>query len=259
MNIAVLLKQCPDTETKIRPLADASGIESDGIKYIISPYDEFAVEEAIATKEKAGEGEVLAISLGPERATESLRTALAMGADKAIRIDDEGQSLDSLSTAKVLAKVLQDKNCDLVFTGRQAIDGDCGQVTQMIAELLNVAQVTVVERFELNEDRSGAKVTRRAGSGTNEIIDLKFPALIACEKGLNTPRYASLPGIMKAKKKPLEVLQVSQLIDGLQPKLTFTNFRPPPERPEAKLLKDQEPAAMVSELVKLLHEEAKVI
>ncbi len=259
MKIAVLVKQTPDTETKIKPTADGNSIETDGIKYILSPYDEFAVEEAIKSKEKVGDGEVTVISVGPERATEALRTALAMGADKAIRIDDEGAELDSLLTAKVLANAIKEQNFDVIFTGKQAIDGDCGAVAQMVAEFLDIAHVTVVEGFELSDDKSGAKVTRSAGGGAEEIIDLKFPAIVACEKGLNTPRYASLPGIMKAKKKPLEVLKVADFANGATAKVKFKNFRLPEEKHAGKILQGEEPAAMVSELVKLLHEEAKVI
>jgi electron transfer flavoprotein beta subunit len=259
MKIGVLIKQTPDTESKIKPKADGSGIETDGIKYIISPYDEFAIEEAIQTKEAVGDAETTVVSIGPERVTEALRTALAMGIDKAVRIDDEGIELDSLLTAKVLANAIKDQNFDVIFTGRQAIDGDCGQVSQMLAELLDVAHVTVVEGFELNDDKQGARVSRRAGGGANEIIDLKFPALVACEKGLNTPRYASLPGIMKAKKKPLEVLKVSDFSQGAQAKVKFANYRLPEEKHAGKILQGDDPQAMVSELVKLLHEEAKVI
>ncbi len=259
MKIGILLKQAPDTETKIKPTADASGIETDGIKYVVSPYDEFAIEAAIQVKEKVGEGEVVAITLGPQRATEALRTALAMGADKAIRIDDEGQALDSLTAAKALAKVCQAQSFDLIFTGKQAIDGDCAQVPQMVAEYLDIAHAMVVERFELGEDQKSAKVGRAIGGGAVEIIDLKFPAVVGCEKGLNTPRYASLPGIMKAKKKPLEEVKASDYLDGATPKVAFANYQLPPERTEHKILQGEEPAKMVAELVKLLHEEAKAI
>jgi len=259
MKIGILLKQTPDTETKIKPLGDGSGIELDGIKYIVSPYDEYAVEEAIKTKETAGEGEVTAISLGPERATEALRTALAMGADKALRIDDEGLELDSFLTAKILANAIKDQNFDIIFTGKQAIDGDAAQVSQMVAEFLDIPHISVVEEFELNEDKQSAKATRAIGGGAVEVIDVKFPALIAAEKGLNTPRYASLPGIMKAKKKPLEVLKASDFSEGLETKLSYTNYRLPPESHAGKILQGEEPQKMVAELVKLLHEEAKVI
>lgn len=259
MKIGVLIKQTPDTETKIKPKADGSGIETEGIKYIISPYDEYAVEEAIQMKEAVEDAETTVISIGPERVTESLRTALAMGIDKAIRIDDEGAEMDSSLTAKVLAKAIKDQNFDVIFTGRQAIDSDCGQVTQMVAEMLDIAHVTVVEGFELNEDKGGARITRRAGGGSSEIIDLEFPAIVACEKGLNTPRYASLPGIMKAKRKPLEVFKASDFSDGAEAKVKFTNYRLPEERQAGVILQGNEPQAMVQELVKLLHEEAKVI
>ncbi len=259
MKIGVLVVQTPDTETKIKPTADGSGIEEEGIKYILSPYDEFAVEEAIQTKEKAGDAEVTVISLGPDRVTEALRTALAMGADKAIRIDDGGAPLDSLLTAKVLVNAIKDQGFDLIFTGKQAIDGDSGQVSQMVAEFLDVAHVTVAESFEMKDDKSGAQVKRSAGSGSYEVIDLAFPAVVSCEKGLNTPRYASLPGIMKAKKKPLEVVNLSDFADGASAKVKFINYRLPPERAAGKIIQGGDAAAMAAELVALLHNEAKVI
>ncbi len=258
MKIAVLLKQVPDTETKIRVKGDTSGIESDGIKYIISPYDEFAIEEAIKTKEKNAPSEVVAVSLGPVRVVDAIRTALAMGADKGIHIDDAGIAMDSFVTAKVLANALKNENFDLIFTGKQAIDDDASQVTQMVAEFLNVPQLMLAEKFEIAADKKSATVERSVGGGTKEIYTVEFPAVIGAEKGLNTPRYASLPGIMKAKTKPVTTLKAADLIGEAKPKTTFTNFRLPPERAAGKVLKG-EPEQVAQELVKLLREEAKVI
>lgn len=256
MKIAVLIKQVPDTETKIRTKADGSGIETDGIKYIVSPYCEFAIEEGIKTKEKNAGSEVTVITMGPARAVDALRTALAMGADKAIHIDDEGISLDSYLTAKILAKVIQDNAFDVVFCGKQAIDHDAGQVTQQVAEFLGWPQVMIIEKVEFNGNQ--ATVTRRVSGGAKEVYDLALPAIFGCEKGLNTPRYASLPGIMKAKTKPVQALKASALKGESTPKVSYANFRLPPEKAPGKIIPG-EPEAAVKELVKLLREEAKVI
>ncbi len=257
MKIGILIKQVPDTETKIRVKPDSTGIEVDGIKYIINPYDEFAVEEALKTKEKAT-GEVVVLSLGPARCVEAIRTALAMGADRGIHIDDSSLPADSFVTAKILANACQKENFDVIFCGKQAIDDDAAQVVQMIAEFLNLPQVMIIEKLELKADKKGAEVYRRIGGGSKEVYDVAFPAIFGCEKGLNTPRYASLPGIMKAKTKPLASLKAADLLEEAKPKTTWVNFRLPPERKAGKVLQG-EPEQVVKELVKLLREEAKVI
>ncbi len=258
MKIGVLIKQVPDTETKIRIKADATGIEADGIKYIINPYDEFAIEEAIKTKEKMGTGEVVMVSLGPIRSVEAIRTGLAMGADRGILIDDTGITADSFVTARILANALKNENFDLIFCGKQAIDDDAAQVVQIVAEFLNLPQVMVIEKFDLREDKKGAVVHRRVGGGAKEVYDVDFPVILGCEKGLNSPRYASLPGIMKAKTKPLASLKASDLIGDAKPKTRNVHYRLPPERKAGKILQG-EPEQVVKELVKLLREEAKVI
>ena len=263
MKIAALIKQVPDTETKIRIKADAGGIEETDIKYIIGPYCEFAVEEAIRTKEKANlpggkTGETTVISLGPARCIEALRTALAMGIDKAVHIDSEGKTFDSYQTAKILAGKLKAGAFDVIFCGKQAIDGDNGQVAQMIAELLDIPQVMIIEKFELAADLKGAIVMRRVGGGIREMYETVFPLMLGCEKGLNTPRYASLPGIMKAKTKPVEKLKASEFLEGAAPLIQFTHYQLPPDRKAGKKL-DGEPPQQAHELVRLLREEAKVI
>lgn len=257
MKIGVLIKQVPDTETKIRINAAATGIETDGIKYVVNPYDEYAVEEALKTKEKAG-GEVVAVSLGPARCVEAIRTALAMGADRGIHIDDGGIPMDSAVTARTIAKTIQGENFDLIFCGKQAADDDAAQVVPMVAELLNLPHIMVVEKFELRDDKKGAVVRREVGGGAKEVYEVDFPVLLGCEKGLNTPRYASLPGIMKAKTKPLAVMKASDLAGDAKPRTVEVNYRLPPERQAGKILKG-EPGEVVKELVRLLREEAKVI
>ncbi len=256
MKIAVLIKQVPDTETKIKVKADGSGIEGEGIKYIVSPYDEFAIEEAIKTKEKNPGSEVTVISLGPPRSVEAIRTALAMGCDKAIHIDDESSNPDSFVTAKVLAKVIADNGFEIVFTGKQSIDGDNAQVTQSIAELLGWPQLMILEKLEIAGGKATA--TRRISGGAKEVYELALPAIFGCEKGLNTPRYASLPGIMKAKTKPVQAVKISEARGDAANKVVMSNFRLPPEKAPGKMITG-EPQQQVKELVRLLREEAKVI
>lgn len=251
MKIAVLMKQVPDTETKIVIKADASGIDEMGVKYVLNPYDEFAVEEAI----KLG-GESTVISMGPERCLEAIRTALAMGIQKAVHVDTQGKWYDSFTTATVLAKVVKEGGYDIILCGKQAIDGDNAQVVQMVAELIGAPQVMIVEKLEVTGDK--AKITRRAGSGVKEIYETGFPVVLGAEKGLNTPRYASLPGIMKAKTKPIDKKNAEELLVGTQTLVQFTKYSLPPERKAGKKI-DGEPAEQAKELVRLLREEAKVI
>ncbi len=257
MKIAVLLKQVPDTETKIRIKADGSGIEESDVKYIISPYDEFAVEEAIRLKEKAG-GETVVIALGPDRVVEAMRTALAMGIDKGVHIDSEGKPFDSFATATVLSQVLKDRGIDVVLCGKQASDADNGQVAQMVAELLDWPQVMIVEKVELNDAKNGALVSRRIAGGVKEVYDVTFPVVLGCESGINQPRYASLPGIMKAKTKPVEKLKGSDLLSGVTPLVQLSAFQLPPEKQAGKKLSG-ELAEQAAQLAKLLREEAKII
>lgn len=256
MKIAVLIKQVPDTETKIKIKADASGIENDGVKFIVSPYDEFAIEEAIKIKEKNAGSEVTAIALGPTRVVEALRTALAMGCDKAIHIDDENSNPDSFIIGKALAKVIADNAFDVVFTGKQAIDQDNAQVPQHVAEFLGWPQVMILEKLEIEGGKAVA--TRRVSGGAKEVYDVALPAIFGCEKGLNTPRYASLPGIMKAKSKPVLAIKLSEAKGDATSKVVLSNFRLPPEKAPGKMISG-DAAQQVKELVRLLREEAKAI
>lgn len=258
MKIAVLIKQVPDTETKIRIKADASGIEENDVKFVLNPYDEFAVEEAIKTKDKAPGSETFVISVGTDRAVETMRTALAMGIDKAIHLSTDGQVFDSFLTAKALAGLTKSRGFDLILCGKQAIDGDNAQVPAMVAELLDLPQVMVVEKLEVKPDATGAMVTRAVSGGSMEVYDVSFPAILGCEKGLNTPRYASLPGIMKAKSKPVEKLKAADFLEGATALVQFVNFKLPAERAAGKKI-EGEPAVQAATLVKLLREEAKVI
>ncbi|MBK9293713.1 MAG: electron transfer flavoprotein subunit beta/FixA family protein [Oligoflexia bacterium] len=261
MNILVCLKQVPDTETKIKINSTLAAIESSGIKWVMNPYDEFAVEEALKLRDKLSDGsKVLVYTLGPKaRAVEVLRTALAMGADDAVLIDAP-ENLDPNSVAKALSVALKkESDVGVVFTGKQAIDDDCSQVSQLLAEFLGFRHATVVIKCELGSDKNHFLVEREVEGGSKEIIQIQKPAVIGAQKGLNTPRYASLPGIMKAKKKEIKEIPLSSLgVSDTDKKINFKNFQLPPERPQAKIF-EGDVAANSVQLVKLLREEAKVI
>ncbi len=263
MKIGVLLKQVPDSETKIKVKADGSGIETGDIKYVINPFDEYAVEEALKLKAKK-RGEVVIFSFGPKKADEAIRGALAMGADRGVRVDSTGlEGSDNYAVARVLAAAVKAEGMDIVFAGKQAIDDDAAQVPQLVAEFLDWPEVGPVEKFELVDD-STIKVERAIGGGSKEVIESSLPAVVAAEKGLNTPRYASLPGIMKAKRKKIDVkkpddLGVPSAEMGAEAALVqVTRWSPPPVRAAGKILKG-ELSETIPQLVKLLHEEAKVI
>ncbi len=258
MKIGVLLKQTPDTETKIKIKPDGSGIDESDIKWVINPYDEYGVEEALRLKDAAGGGEVVVVTAGSKRAVDSMRQALAMGADRGIRIDTEGVSLDSYTTAVILSKAIQSENFEVLFAGKQAVDDDCVQVAQMTATALDWPCIWPAEHIELGADKKSVVVTRPVAGGIKEIMEMTLPGILCCDKGEHEPRYASLPGIMKAKSKPIAELKAADLLAGETPKVTWSGFRLPPERKAGKILKG-EPEAVCAELVKLLREEAKVI
>jgi len=201
MNIFVCIKQVPDTETKLKLAPDGNGIDPTGIKWIMNPYDEFAVEEALKLKEAKG-GAVTVLSLGPaKRVVEVLRTALAMGADNAVAIDGP-ETLDAFTTAQALAAAIrQEGGFDLILTGKLAIDDNAASVSQMLAEFLEVPHTNVVSKLESGDQQ--VTVEREIEGGSREVVQLQLPALVGANKGLNMPRYASLPGIMKAKRRRL--------------------------------------------------------
>ncbi len=259
MRIAVCIKQVPDTETKIKLKPDQSGIEVAGVKWVINPYDEHAIEEALKIRGTIAGSSVLVITLGPKsRAGEALRTALAMGADDAILIDSGENSLDASTTASALAACLKKEGAfDLILTGRQAIDDNDASVSQMLAGELGIPHLTVISKFALNGQV--ATVEREVEGGTKEVFEITLPALFAANKGLNTPRYASLPGIMKAKKKVIKEYDLPGLaVDPKQSRVKQTAFRLPPEKPAVKILAG-DIATQVHDLARLLREEAKVI
>jgi electron transfer flavoprotein beta subunit len=264
VNIIVCLKQVPDTETQIKISQDGKSIVEDDIKWIMNPYDEFGVEEALKIKEKLG-GEVTVIGLGPQRVTESIRTALAMGADKGILIKDPGlDGGDSLSTAKALAAAVKELEFDIIFTGQRGVDEDNGIVGAALAELLDIPQISVVTKLEVADDGKSVKAHRPI-EGQILVIEAGTPVLITAQKGLNEPRYASLPGIMKAKKKPLAEksladlgLDSSEFGEGAR-KLMVVEITPPPQREAGRIIDGETPEQKAAELVKVLHEEAKVL
>lgn len=259
MNLFVLLKQVPDTETKIRLKGDGSGIEKNDIKWIISPYDEFAIEEALKIKEAAKAGSVTVLTVGPDRAAEALRTAVAMGADNAIHIKTDTDELDSYLVARALGEALKKEKPDLILAGKQAIDDDQGAIPAYVAELLDLPGASVVVKIEMANDRKSLRAHREVEGGTKHILELPVPCVISVNKGINTPRYASLPGIMKAKKKEIKAYSLADLgLANEAPRTKQFGYELPPERKAGKKLSG-DAAAQVKELVRLLREEAKVI
>src|SRR4051794_23917057 len=249
MNIYVLLKRTFDTEEKIT-LSNGK-INEDGAEFIINPYDEYAVEEAIQVRDAQG-GEVTVVTVGGEDAEKELRTALAMGADKAvlINIEDDVEDGDQYTTSKILAEYLKEQEVDLIIGGNVAIDGGSGQVGPRVAGLLDIPYVTTVTKLEINGEN--VTVTRDV-EGDSEIIETSLPLLITAQQGLNEPRYPSLPGIMKAKKKPLEELELDDLDleeDDVEAKTKSIEIYLPPKKDAGKVLQGEIPD-QVKELVNL--------
>ncbi len=257
MKIFVCIKQVPDTETKIKITPDLKGIDSAGIKWVINPYDEYAIEEALKLRESQPGSQVWVLTVGPKsRANDSLRTALAMGADEAIVINADG--LDSFATAKALAEVIRTEGgAQVIFSGKLAIDDNAASVPQMMAEFLNIPHTTVVSKFHLAAEN--IVVERDTEGGSKEVVQMMAPAVVAANKGLNLPRYASLPGIMKAKKKTIKEIEYSTLnLPAADQKVSYTGMTLPAEKPAVKMITGDS-VAQVSELVKMLRDEAKVL
>ena len=262
MNIFVCVKQVPDTETKVTPNGDGSFIETSSIKWIMNPYDEFAVEQALQVKAANADSTVTVLRVGGVKDTEALRTALAMGADDAVLVES-ADNLDSYMIAKALKGAIEKtgKKPDLVFAGKQAIDDDCLQVPQLLAQMLDIPSVSVVVGFEMNGSKLMLK--REIEGGSLEVYEVETPVLIAANKGLNTPRYASLPGIMKAKKKPMAQHSLADVgVSDSDRRVKYSQFTLPPEKPAGKKFEAMEEGAragVVKEVVDLLRNEAKVI
>ena len=263
VNIVVLLKQVPDTETKIRIGADGKSIDTSDIKWIISPYDEYAVEAALRLQDSAG-AKVTILSMGPERVVESIRTALAMGADHGVLVDDPAsEGSDALGKAKVLAAALGSMDFDLIFCGHRAVDDDENQVGIMVAELMSLPHLGLAVSIEVAD---GKVTIQRPIEGAKVTLEGTLPALVTFggAHAIWNPRYASLPGIMKAKKKPLETKTLADLglsaddVGAQGAKVKVTSMELPAERQAGRKL-EGDTAEKAKELARLLHEEAKVI
>lgn len=249
MKLLVAVKRVVDYNVKIRVKADKSGVETANVKMSMNPFDEIAVEQAIRIKEAGGAEEIIAVSIGPTQAQETLRTALAMGADRAILIE-HNEIVEPLAVAKLLIAVVAKENPSLVLVGKQAIDDDSNQTGQMLAALLDWPQATFVSQLKI--EGQTAEATREVDGGL-ERLAIDLPAVVSVDLRLNEPRYASLPNIMKAKKKPLDVFTPSDLGVDVSPRLTVVAVNDPPQR------KSGVKVASVAELVDKLRNEAKVI
>jgi len=249
VKILVTVKRVPDPETVIKIAPDGTGIVTDNVKWVVNPFDEIAVEEALRIKEKSGGADVVLVSVGQKTAQEQLRTGLAMGADRAILVVSE-QALEPLAVARVLAKIYESEKPDLVLMGKQAIDDDSNAVGQMVAELLGLPQATFASKVEL--DGKSAKITREVDGGL-ETVGVSLPAIVTTDLRLNEPRYASLPGIMKARKKELKEIPVAELGIDTTPRVKTIKLESPPKRQAGRKVES------VQELVRVLHDEAKVI
>lgn len=260
MNILVFVKRVPDTESKIRINHEAKGIHEEGLNFVISPYDEYAVEEGLRLREAHG-GKVTVFSVGPEEAQVILKKALAMGADEAVLIQDDSQeSYDGLHVAKIISQAVQQKypEYDLLLFGKQSVGADNAQVPAMVAGLLGLPQVNVVTKLEV-EANSGT--AHREVEGALEKISFSLPAVISAQKGLNEPRYETLKGIMMAKRKEIPVISLQDLglsAEELTPQVELVRMESPPPRETGKVIED-EPVEAAKKLVEFLHLEAKVL
>ena len=249
MKILVAVKRVIDYNVQIRVKEDGTGIVTDNVKMSTNPPDDNAIEEAVKIKEAGKATEVVAITVGEEKAQETVRKALAVGADRGIHVKADG-IIEPLAVAKILKKIVDKEKPDLVFMGKQAIDDDCNQTGQMLAALLNWPQATFVSKIEIKD--KFLEVVREVDEGL-ETIEVNVPAVVTCDLRLNEPRYASLPNIMKAKKKPIEQLNASDLDVDIKSRIEQIKVEEPPKR------KSGIKVANVAELVQKLKNEAKVI
>ena len=249
MKILVAVKRVIDYNVQIRVKDDGTGVVTDNVKMSTNPPDDNAIEEAVKIKESGKAKEVVAITIGDDKAQETVRKALAVGADRGIHVKVEGM-IEPLAVSKILKKIVEKESPDLVFMGKQAIDDDCNQTGQMLAAILNWPQATFASKIDVKE--KSLEVTREIDEGL-ETIEVNIPAIVTCDLRLNEPRYASLPNIMKAKKKPLEQLKASDLGVDTKARIEQIKVEEPPKR------KAGIKVASVSELVQKLKNEAKVI
>ena len=251
MKILVPVKRVVDYNVKIRVKPDGSGVELANVKMSMNPFDEIAVEEAIRLKEKGQATEIIAVSVGPAKSQETIRTALAMGADRGILVETpDGAQVEPLAVAKLLKGIVEAEAPGLVILGKQAIDDDCNQTGQMLAALLNWSQATFASKVAIED---GAALITREVDGGLETLKMKLPAIVTTDLRLNEPRYASLPNIMKAKKKPLDVKKPEDFGVDIAPRLKVLQTTEPPAR------KSGVRVSSVAELVEKLKTEAGVI
>ena len=270
MDIIVLVRQTPDTETKIKLGSNLNKIDTSGITWIINPYDEFAIEKALKIKEQLGTGEVILLACGPSRTEEAIRQGLAMGADRAVFIkDDLLEYADPYSISKLISSELKKMRFDLILSGKKLIDIESSQVPIFIAEELGLTHVSFVMKFNEIDSTKKNIVCDREADGAHEIIEVHLPAFITCDRGEDHPRYASITGIMKAKKKEIKEISLDSIDLGLLglskeelgeagSRTCIINMELPPSRKEAKIFEGELPEKVLA-LVKALREEAKVI
>ena len=249
MKVLVAVKRVIDYNVQVRVKSDGTGVETENVKMSMNPPDENAVEEALRIKESGKASEVIAVSIGEDKSQETIRTALAMGADRGIHVKAQG-IIEPLSVAKIIKSIVEKEKPSLVLMGKQAIDDDCNQTGQMLSAILGWSQGAFVSKIEFYE--KNIKVTREVDEGL-ETLKLKLPSIVTCDLRLNEPRYASLPNIMKAKKKPIEQINLEELNIDIKPRIEQIKVEEPPKRQKGIMVKD------VSELVQKLKNEAKVI
>jgi len=254
MKICVLMVQVPATDAKVFPKEDKKYIETKDIKYVISPYDEFAIEEALKIKDKDG-SEVFLLTVGPERAQTAIREGLALGCDRGVHILEEERYFDSHYISNLLANYLKKENPDLIFAGKLGVGFDHSQTGPMVAALLNLPFVNCVVEVKIEE--RVAKVKREI-EGASLFYEIKLPCILTAEKGLNTPRFASLKGIMAAKKKPIETIKASDLFERKE-MIELLSLEVPPQKGKGKIIPGDDPAKAAEELYKFLKDEAKLI
>lgn len=263
MRILVVVKQVPDSRASLSVLPDGSGLDKAGLRFVCNPFDEFAAEQAVQLREKRSDvDEIVAVTIGPAEAVQTLRTTLAMGADRGIHIVvDESVSFDELYLARAIAAAVtrEEQGYDLVLCGKQGIDNDAGDLGPALAEYLGLPHIGAIVELVVKESGGRANAKRQIEGGV-EVVETGLPALLTCEKGLVEPRYPSLPNIMKAKKKPVETVEAKDLpgMADAVPAATFVGLSPPPAR-EACTIIEGTPEEMAKELVRVLREEAKVI
>ena len=260
MNIVVCIKQVPDTNLQIRLNKEGSDIDRDNLSFVMSPYDEFAVEEALRIKEKFPDSVTTVVTLGPESADEIIRQALAMGIDEAIHVlDSDSKIREGLIPAEALSKVIGPLKPDIILCGRQAVDDDAFQVGGALAQLLGLPEICVASKITILPHAGElATIERILEGGIKQTIETALPCVITCQKGINEPRYPSLPGIMKAKKKLVKQVKIEELKITMQSRFQVEKLEIPQSERKVRLI-EMDAQSSAQELVRLLREDAKVI